>query len=279
MAVPAFTKIARKSRVQQTAETLVAALNTALQLSKQQARLEPVVVYFGDDFSNVKTKPYGYVNAQLPGVLPKYGNIEIWTAKCCGCADSYGWMAPYEAPPAYWPGEGWVPWYTPQEPLISDLLTFPDGVRIIAGYCASWVPYGEGEAGRKYSFQFRNFKRDNAIGEVKRHCIAVNNGTGSTVSAYSFEDVLVFDVLTGEHLVIRATGNMFGDTCMSFQDPKARIMTVPATREYAQIYAIEKPSSGAFAIYGTWETAYLTPDRTNNYSKYDKKLIQSRIDD
>jgi prepilin-type N-terminal cleavage/methylation domain-containing protein len=152
MAIPAFTKIARKSKVQQTAESLVVTFNNALLMSKQLCRPEAIVVYFGDDFSSVKTKP-------PVGVLPKYGNIEIWTAKHNTNGGPY-----YAAGGGVWPGPCWSPYVTPLEPM-SVPLTFPEGVRIIAGVVPDPAIVGDAiNHTYRYQFRFTNFNKN------QKHC-------------------------------------------------------------------------------------------------------------
>jgi hypothetical protein len=105
---------------------------------------------------------------------------------------------------------------------------------------------------------------------VKRHHIAMLGGSGCVQMNsidYSYSDVVVFDVQTGENLVIRATGSMFGDTCTTFQDPKARIMTDPVTHENIQLYAITKP------VNTTVDYVYTVIDKNNP-----SKTLQALID-
>jgi prepilin-type N-terminal cleavage/methylation domain-containing protein len=230
MAVPAFTKLARKSKVQQAAETLITAFNMANTASMQLNRPEAVVVYFGDDFSTVKNKPQGYIDAQHPGILPKYGNIEIWTAS--------QWRGPFGGGPQY-------PFAYPLEPVTSDSFTFPDGIRIIAGH----VKCGDGYdmyyklyLGGRCIFEFTNLDRtptpSGRLSEIKRHCIATLSGSGSVQQNsldYSYSDVLVFDVMTGEHVVISATGAADYESTYRFRDHKAKIHTHRDTHENIQL--------------------------------------------
>jgi prepilin-type N-terminal cleavage/methylation domain-containing protein len=265
MAVPAFSKLARKSRVQQAAETVVSAVNMATQLSVQLNRPEAVVVYFGDDRSKMATQP-------TPGVLPKYGNIEIWTAKAYG-------SGPPQINPG-WNNPPWVPFHTPLEPLTTQSFTFPDGIRIITGWVSqvdsAFVPWAHTPV-YKYTLNFSDFNKTDPRGEIKRHYIGLVNGAGyvqGNSQEYSYSDVLIFDVLTGEHLLVRATGSRFGDTTNVLYEYKARIMTDPATHENIQLWRIQAP----VATTNDYKNYYITQNPTDATGKIENKYLPGLVD-
>jgi type II secretory pathway pseudopilin PulG len=251
MAVPMFSRIARKSKVQQTAETIVAAFNMAKTCSNQSCRSSSVVVYFGDDFSTVNTKP-------VIGVLPKYGNIEIWSA-IPATTTSYA---------------------IPQEPVTVESMTFPDGVRIIAGFCGKKVV----GVNVTYEFSFTNFNKNDPKSEIKRHCVGYTDGTTrpqawNGIQDYTYADVLVFDVVTGEHLVVRAGGGFAplggnGNLSGSFQDPKALILTDWKTHENLQLSTLYKPSVQT----GMYNNQFTFPSILADVSGDKKKTLPAVID-
>jgi hypothetical protein len=223
-------------------------------ISQQMCRPEAVVTYFGDDFSSVTTKP-------IVGVLPKYGSIEIWSAKLASVTFKTPYLSTGSAYLKYW-----VPFYTPLEPLTTESFTFPEGIRILAGYCTR---FGAGTTASPYTykFAFTQFDKSSSIGEVKRHCIATVQGkgygqydaSGTNLGAHSYSDVLVFDVMTGEHVVIRATGggefNTSGNNqsdAPRTQDHKARIITDRNTHENIQIGTIRKPATATVNVYSDY---------------------------
>lgn len=201
VATPLLSKLLKSSRVMQTANTCLAVLYRA-RAEAMRYRL-PVSVFFGDDLTKCPTQP-------TPGVLPPYGQIEIWTVK----------LDPPSAVNAYWytdngshfindgfntrnyqswnsGGFGGVPFDTKEKPLTPNPISFESGTRVLAGFFTS-------NGGPRV---FKNSNYWNAPrGEIKRHTITYT-GAGTSVSysdAYSYRDLLVFDTSTGEHMVIEA---------------------------------------------------------------------------
>jgi prepilin-type N-terminal cleavage/methylation domain-containing protein len=231
MAIPSFSRLARKSKVQQAAETVVTVMNMATTISKQLCKPEAVVVYFGDDFTGVTTKP-------ISGVLPKYGNIEIWTARM----GLEGQKSPYGVAALYWSNAPpiWTPFYQPLEPLTLDSFTFPEGVRILTGYAK---PNNVLDVPLQYKFTFNSFFASSPIGEIKRHSLALVDGVGfpqGVDSGYSYSDVLIFDTTTGEHLIVRAICPTNKSSKLG-GDYKARILTEATSHENSQVKFIVKP--------------------------------------
>src|SRR5207248_7977359 len=78
VAVPAFAKLSKTTRVEQAARIVLTALYRAR--SEAQRYRQAVAVYYGDDQTQLNPQP-------VAGVLPPKERVEIWTARTSG----YGW--------------------------------------------------------------------------------------------------------------------------------------------------------------------------------------------
>lgn len=219
--VPQLSKFMKTSRVQSTAKTVLSALT--------QARLDAlrykstVGVFFGDD--PAPHKAAGIWLSPLKDVLPKYGNIEIWTVDNYTVVSSgmfdysdrgQNWKEdmfnasctqPFDPlnPPDFKPANKAIPFYKTTNPLSPEPLTFVDGVRIISGTYVDgagirnfkWDQYGVN------SLQYPAGK--SAKCEIKRHNVVYtrNGSSPDNESNYSYRFILVYDVSTGDHVVIQ----------------------------------------------------------------------------
>lgn len=201
LGAPMLSKLLKTSRVMQAANTCMTMMYRA-RAEAMRYRL-PVAVYFGDDQTKYPTQP-------TPGILPPYGQIEIWTVK----------LAPPTATGSYWytdsgshlindgfntrnyqpwnsAGNGAITFDTPDRPLTPNPVTFEDGTRILCGHYSN--------TGVNRTFYFSTYQ-NSARGELKRHAITLTgSGTSASYSdSYSYRYILVFDVTTGEHVIIEA---------------------------------------------------------------------------
>lgn len=201
MGTPLLSKLLKSSRVMQTANTCLAVLYRA-RAEAMRYRL-PVSVYFGDDLTKCPTKP-------TPGVIPPYGQIEIWTVKLDPpSAYSSVW---YTDNGSHFVNDGFntrnyqpwnsatngvIPFDTKERPLTPNPISFESGTRVLAGFFTS-------NGGSRV---FKNSNYWNAPrGEIKRHTITYT-GSGTSVhysDSYSYRDLLIFDASTGEHVVVEA---------------------------------------------------------------------------
>ncbi|MCW8129783.1 MAG: prepilin-type N-terminal cleavage/methylation domain-containing protein [Planctomycetota bacterium] len=201
LGAPMLSKLLKSSRVMQTANTCLTVLFRA-RTEAMRYRL-PVSVFYGDDLVRCPVQP-------TPGVLPPYGQIEIWTVKL-DPPTAYGgnWYSDRSShfindgfnTRNYQPwnsgGNGGITFDTKERPLTPNPISFEDGTRILAGYFS-------------YSASTRVFRTtnylNNARGELKRHTTSFT-GSGTSVNygdAYGYRNLLVFDVSSGEHIIIEA---------------------------------------------------------------------------
>lgn len=191
MAVPALSQFAKTSKVQQTVKAVTATLYRARMEAMRTRQM--VGVFFGDDAAACKTAPTG-------GVLPSKGKIEIWTVLDSywngdfsdggGCA---GAAAPYNNL-----GD-WYPYRYPDRCLTTEPITFPDGVRILAGQ------FINSPAAPQFVFGWPTNYMATADGEIKRHTITF--GRQGAMAQYadgvnSWWELLIFDEATSEYAVI-----------------------------------------------------------------------------
>jgi prepilin-type N-terminal cleavage/methylation domain-containing protein len=202
MAVPLMSKFMHTTRVQQAAQAVFTALYRAR--AEAQRYRQPVAVFYGDDRSHYQ----GIWVPPLSDVLPKPGTIEIWTVKAnqgTGTLDDDDGMTmigasmrpdmPYVANNTY---RDWYPYHVRQRLLSATPITFPEGVRIVTGYF------------NQYREWYNKDYRRSAVGELKRHN-TVFSRQGGTISWNNFDSqacaynfVLIFDEVTGDHVVIQA---------------------------------------------------------------------------
>ena len=193
MATPAFSQFVKGNRIQQTAKTVLSALNQARAESQRYRTL--VAVYFGDDVSQLKQKP-------KVGVLPPYGQMEVSSVNE-GYGDGVGWLSfkPFAVEYGYYSTPPWYPCISKKKTISTEFPTFPDGVRVIA--CDFKRVNGQNILAFPYYCNSGTWEA--ATGEVKRHCCAYDKRGASAgeTSQSNFRYVLVYDVKTGEHLIIQ----------------------------------------------------------------------------
>ncbi len=193
MAAPAFSAFQKSTRVQQTARTVLSALNQARAESQRYRTL--VATFFGDDTTSLSVKPKN-------GVLPAYGQIEV-AAINQGYNDGCGWISyrPFAPEYGYYNTPNWYPCVSKKKTLSMEFPTFPSGVRVIA--CDFKRSNGQN------ILAFPRYKKSGtwepAVGELKRHCCAYDKrgAAAGEASQCNYQYVIVFDVTTGEHVVIQ----------------------------------------------------------------------------
>jgi len=217
MILPTLSRITRGSKVQLAAEAVVSACYRARALAQKYR--STVAVFYGDDPG---AHPPARWVPPLSTTLPKYGQMEIWsvrTAESWNTAYSdrgYGWCedgmtatlaTPYDpatGSPGWGNGADWFPYYAKDQLLTPQPITFPEGVRIMAGKIEvhDWSladPYFKKlDFGPSWSYV------NNPIGEIKRHnSVYTKNGSCPTYDQYHcYLTVLVWDTTTGEHLIV-----------------------------------------------------------------------------
>ena len=184
MTTPMLSQFVKQSKVQQACSVLSAAFYRARNEAKLTRRL--VAVYFGDDVTRLNPAP-------TPGIIPSKGSVELWTVRTAGDSDNIG------ASESPFNNQGdWYPYKDPDQKLTQTPLTLPDGVRVLAGSFLRSSPTGP------YSWGLNSFN-PTPDGEIKRHEI-VYSRTGAMPGWYdglnSYNSVLVFDEVTGEHAII-----------------------------------------------------------------------------
>ncbi len=192
MMVPMLSQFVKGTKVQQTVSIVTAVLYKARMEATRTRHM--VGVFFGDDVTQCKIKP-------TPGVIPQKGHIEIWTVLDnhangdwgADAGGSTGVQEPYN-------NQGpWYPYRYPDQNLTPEPITFPDGVRILAGQF--WHNSGP----IAYTFGWSNQYNPVADGEIKRHTVTYS-GHGTMPGWYdglsTWWSLLVFDEKTGEHQVI-----------------------------------------------------------------------------
>lgn len=193
VATPAFSQFLKTSRVRQAAEVVYTSMFSA-RAEAQRCR-GYVSIFFGDDLSVLKTQP-------LPNILPPRGEMEVWRVKGQPgdlIADSYSpWASGY---PKGWPPGYWYPFNVKQQLLTPNPISLPEGVRVIAGkYSRYWDSVKLEEVSR---FYFPAYQKS-PMGELKRHSVTFTRAgrTAGFGFQYNYPYVLVFDMATGEHLII-----------------------------------------------------------------------------
>jgi prepilin-type N-terminal cleavage/methylation domain-containing protein len=180
--VVSFAKLAKTSRIQQAVEAVM----TALWHTRAEAQTQRTVVclFYGDDTSGLKTKP-------LPGVLPKWGEMEIWSVGTTGAQRPENVMASASPP-------SWYPYHYKKKCLTTQPLTLPADIRVHAGR------YTRTNAMRSFSFpDMQNTGTYAGIGELRRHNTPFWR-TGNGMWAWDNPDVIVWEPSSGEHVVIHA---------------------------------------------------------------------------
>lgn len=189
MTVPLFSQFVKTSRVQQTANIVMTTITRARMEATRSRKM--TAIFFGDDVTQCLVTP-------TPGILPPRGRIEIWNVKEGG-NDEEGVSA--SSSPFNNQGD-WYPYKDQDRNVSAEPITYPDGVRILAGQFA----HG---GGPWYGFGWQKdwHPQYNPVpdGELKRHIIAFSrNGhmPGWYDGLNSWWNVLVFDTTTGEHVII-----------------------------------------------------------------------------
>lgn len=222
MAYPLFSQLAKQSKVQQT----VSAVETALFHARSEAQnLRSVVaVYYGDDLAGMGLEP-------SPNPVPKKGQIEVWAVQATTGFGfgGYGDVRPVISPSVSG-ADQWYPFRFPTMMITKQPITFPDGVRIMAG------SFSRSLSGGVYRciFDFPKYRKDQ-IGEIKRHHTVfsqrgglVQQVTGSGCYAYDF--ILIYEEATGQHVVMEAG--------------RSHSATRPRVLPYVLTHIRENPSSG-----------------------------------
>ncbi len=204
---PLLSTLLKCSRVQSAANAALSSLYNARLLALRHR--STVAVYFGDDLSGLNPKP-------LPGVLPPYGQIETWRVKTQAPATQWSafgdWNStqddmvssadygrPYDPDDPAGAPPDWYPFYFKDLPLSPHPLSFPEGTRIVSGI------YSTNTSGSIRRFFHADYRKS-ALGELKRHYALFNrNGNAASTSSGwgNHLGVLVFDSVTGEHLVLQ----------------------------------------------------------------------------
>jgi prepilin-type N-terminal cleavage/methylation domain-containing protein len=203
---PNFSKMMKGSRVQQAAQSVVSSLYRARALAQKYR--STVGVFYGDDPS---AHPAARWVPPLSTTLPKYGQIEIWSVRTAESWNwvytdrGYGWSedgvtatlaTPYDPVANTGNGADWFPYYARDQLLTPQPISFPDGVRIMAGR----IDTG-GQT--KLDFVFWSYLND-PVGEIKRHnSVYTKNGSCPTYDQYHcYLTLLIWDVTTGEHVIV-----------------------------------------------------------------------------
>ena len=213
MAVASMSRLLRTSRIDQATQTVLSVLMRA-RASAQRERAT-VSVFFGDD--PVKLKP-----SPMAGVLPKNGEIEIWTVRDVSNGSAVENMTvPYEPGNPYsasWGGTAGYPFWVKIAPLSTEPLTLPDGIRIFAGVYTTnyqnqpgyWDAQG---LPPQRAFGFENLSRG-PIGQIKTHQIVYDKSgrIAGFMNNNSFAYLLVLDTTTGEHRIVHTGDYTYGST-------------------------------------------------------------------
>jgi prepilin-type N-terminal cleavage/methylation domain-containing protein len=180
--IVSFAKLVKTSKIQQAVEAVMTALwNTRAEAQTHRA---VACLFYGDDASGLKTAP-------LPGVLPAFGRMEIWTVGTTQAQRPQNIFAASSPPP-------WYPYHYKQKCLSPQPLTLPPGIRAQAGR------YTRTPAARTFAFpDVLNTGPHAAIGELRRHNTPFWR-TGGGIWAWENTDVIVWEPATGEHAVIHA---------------------------------------------------------------------------
>jgi prepilin-type N-terminal cleavage/methylation domain-containing protein len=189
--IPIFYQFVKTSKVQQTASIVSTTLFRA-RMEAQRTR-KMIGVFFGDEIAFCKTQP-------TPGVLPPSGRIEIWTVMDNYANGDFGDSAGSGAECSPYNNQGnWYPYRYPDRCLTPEPITYPTGVRILAGLFDHNGGYHFGWQNNWGQYQA------NGDGEIKRHTVTFSR-TGAMPGWYnglnSWWDIIVFDEQTGEHVVI-----------------------------------------------------------------------------
>lgn len=194
MAVPVFSKFARTSKVDQAVRSVMTGLYHAR--AEAMRNRAPVVLFYGDDPAQMNPAP-------TPGVLPKPGQMELWTVRYTKYPwlDTGGQTLPYYPPnPSYSVVESidWYPYNMPVTPLGGHSWTLPEGIRVVTGEMV-WI-YDPKLAWVRSNFAVWAFKKD-PVGEIKRHYSAYNE---EGILTRSYSCVLIYEEATGDHAVIES---------------------------------------------------------------------------
>jgi type II secretory pathway pseudopilin PulG len=195
MALPLFYQFVKTSRVQQTASIVSTTIARARMEAMRTRKM--VGIFFGDNPSLCATKP-------TPGILPANGRIEIWTVKdnSATALNDEGGVSAGSGP---FNDQGtWYPYMFPDRCLTPEPITFPDGVRILAGEytLAAGPTYQFGWAKMRGGYQDYMPTPD---GEIKRHTITFSRQgamAGWFDGLNSWWNVIIYDTETGEHQLI-----------------------------------------------------------------------------
>jgi len=209
IAIPVFGSMLKTTRVEETTKVVT---STLLRARAEAQRLRNAVsVFYGDDLSNSKVQP-------LAGVLPDYGHIEIWSVKCVNNGAAVDCTTDPWAPEFPYGVYGPYPFRFKLSPLTADPIVFPDGVRVIAGiFTTNYTnrPYLYDKQGLPpvRAFGYENNSKG-PIGEIKRHQTTFDKSgrLAGTMHYYTDPYVLIFDVKSGEHRVVRCGDYTYGGT-------------------------------------------------------------------
>jgi type II secretory pathway pseudopilin PulG len=238
MIVPMFSKMMKSSKVQQAAQSVVSALYRARALAQKYR--STVAVFYGDDPS---CHPAARWQPPLSTTLPKYGQIEIWSVRTAESWNwvysdrGYGWSedgvtatlaTPFDPATGWGNGADWFPYYARDQLLTPQPMSFPEGVRIIAGRI-----YTNGQTQQDLEF----WSYDNSpLGEIKRHnSVYTKNGSCPTYDQYHcYLTLVIWDVATGDHVIVEVGEHKSSSRPRVFDKKLSHINGVPLT-DYKQI--------------------------------------------
>jgi prepilin-type N-terminal cleavage/methylation domain-containing protein len=195
MAVPAFSKMVKTSRVQQASKQILTVLWQAR--SEAERYRDPVVVFFGDDPALLPVQP-------VPNVLPPKGSMEIWSVMR-GLADESNDIG--GEPPPYWvenpsaASPDWYPHRAKMQNLTAAAVTLPDQVRVLCGNL-----YTGNFGGINLDHEFRcDAYRQDSVGEIRRHQVGYGRNGGLALGSYNV--IVVYDETSGDYqLIVVSTG-------------------------------------------------------------------------
>ena len=202
---PAFSSLVRGTKFQQTIEAVMAALHRG-KVESQTLRIgrggsangDPnlvwatgVVVYFGEAsyLNTAGVQAYPTQVAPVAGVLPPYGQIEVWTANC-----------PVVNNVA-------TPFTKKLDCLTPAPITFPDPIRILTGEL--WVSGERPPLMVVFSFyETHNSDVPPSNGELTRHEFVYNRYSSGNFVRLN-DAVLIFNNQTEEYVVVRGRSDPY----------------------------------------------------------------------
>jgi prepilin-type N-terminal cleavage/methylation domain-containing protein len=208
MVVPSLSNLFKRSKVQQTAKVVVAAIYKAR--AEAQRYRSNVGIFFGDDPNRHQGRWAPPLSTTLPA-RPNY--IEIWTVATGNTPydmwlrdnGNYNWyqdtfnsgqIHPLDPSTNTANGASEFPYFVKGVLLTTQPFTFPEGVRVIAGHY-----YDDTYGTREFSWPVY---WNDSVGEIKRHnAVMTRNGSVPTYNYdHCYRALLIYDVANGDHLVV-----------------------------------------------------------------------------